>query len=562
MSDKLIQVTAQNIVADTPAYSTKLADAPILNVQGNAPSSSIVANVNPPTPASANLIVQNAVATSFNISDITTNVEKTKLVVTVTNMGEESIPSGGLFRRATDYYTAVDSISLSYRPAKTSQASTQDTFSRFVNYRRVLQEPQVTNDSYKVFVVGKGIAETFAVSEALSLNFAKSLATAFVQSDTVSLNSTKVVADLLGLADVASLQAGKSLQDLGTVADTLISTVSFNRDFNDFVDITDDFLGEANLDDDQTAFVGKTLVNWISGSDTAVVLLQSQQQDQVFSVDQPSFEVDSIALDSTSSTDTVSLGPVKSAFDSSLVTETAIFSANKTLLDTGSSIDLAYVDLYTQLAVTANAQETLLAQVSKPLQEQFELTDIAQIVWQAYNNSTSTLVATDSLTTSIVAVKQDQASSTDQFSYTASKTASSSFTSTDTVSTLVNFNRDFNDQIFVTDDFLGSANLDDDQTAFVNKVLINISSTVDLATNAVTKLLDSAANAGDSLTNTTGKNLANSVGLSDTAQFFLFTNRFFNETAATNDSGFINNQNYFAESYVEPGYAGTNTNFS
>jgi len=66
----------------------------------------------------------------------------------------------------------------------------------------------------------------------------------------------------------------------------------------------------------------------------------------------------------------------------------------------------------------------------------------------------------------------------------------------------------------------------------------------------------------DVLQKAPGKNLSSQSTTSDVLTFFKFGNRLFSEIATTNDGGVINNQGYFAESYVEPGYAGTNTNFS
>lgn len=48
---------------------------------------------------------------------------------------------------------------------------------------------------------------------------------------------------------------------------------------------------------------------------------------------------------------------------------------------------------------------------------------------------------------------------------------------------------------------------------------------------------------------------------SEVLSTFLYTNRFFYELIATSSSGFINNQSYFAGTYVTPGYVGTNTYF-
>ena len=100
------------------------------------------------------------------------------------------------------------------------------------------------------------------------------------------------------------------------------------------------------------------------------------------------------------------------------------------------------------------------------------------------------------------------------------------------------------DSVDATDDFLGVANTDDDQTAFFNKSVVDYSSTADQKRLRVTKPL------------------AEIMSSLDVISFFKFKGLLFLETAATNDSGFINNQNYFAGAYTTAGYVGTNTNFS
>ena len=90
MSDKLVQVTAQTIVATQPGY----------------------------TPQSGNLISQSPVVGQANLPSITTSVENIKIVGNVTNMGEDSVPNPSLFTRAGEVSSAVETFRLLVRKAQ------------------------------------------------------------------------------------------------------------------------------------------------------------------------------------------------------------------------------------------------------------------------------------------------------------------------------------------------------------------------------------------------------------------------------------------------------------
>jgi hypothetical protein len=106
---------------------------------------------------------------------------------------------------------------------------------------------------------------------------------------------------------------------------------------------------------------------------------------------------------------------------------------------------------------------------------------------------------------------------------------------------------------YVLDSLIYSANTS--QTTFTNALLEDFSKQAD-------KSLNSISLPEDALTGTSGKLLINLSQSLDAIVFFKFIERaFFNETTVSTD-GFANNQNYFAEAYIEPGYVGTNTYFS
>jgi hypothetical protein len=112
----------------------------------------------------------------------------------------------------------------------------------------------------------------------------------------------------------------------------------------------------------------------------------------------------------------------------------------------------------------------------------------------------------------------------------------------------------------------------------VGKTLVELPVALDNTSSAVNKSLTSSTNITEVLLYSADKQLISSlvtteiVAISTQTSFTSTTipgdlinktvNPTYNILATTADSGLINNQGYFAGTYVIPGYVGTNTNFT
>ena len=681
MADKIVLITAQKPITGNYTYQPKPATAEIPKL--------VVAK-----PPEQPLVVS------------TENNLLAKVIVT--NMGEESIPNPELFKRVHDYYQVNDIVTLTYKSVKFDQAAVADQFSTIVQYRRVFQELQVTSDSYKVFVVTKGVRDTTQLVDQNSKRVQKQFSNLFNTADVLQVQYNKNLLNTVGVTtELVKLAYKKAADDLVTSTDILNRTVNFNRSFVDVVDATDDFFGDANIDDDQIAQVGKTLVSWLTSTDVKAVVLRVVKADVANTTDQKQAQLTKPLLSLTVSTDQAKTFAQKTLVTGYTTSDLTTQATSKSLLDVGITGDTAILLARKTLASVGVVQQQLRYAATKPLFSNFVAGDQVVIAWDIKRVFADQTTNTHLLQFDVSKNLQSSSIAAEQKLLNFNKTLNTGYVTADVFSRTVDYVRKFTDTIDATDDFFGNANIDDDQTARVGKTRIdwvvpqeqlqfNSAKTLntqftrlDVLSNRLTKVLQSnsvtqdssvlragktlasAANSSDqsvkratktlldtstatdqfsrvvnyqrsflelvdptevvqltprkvllspavatdsfsrtvayvrqlasqtsnsehrvfdlqvnkldtgtltdvravtatkilqtaftrsdTVANTPKKVVAELVTSSDTVSFFKFTNRFFNEIIAAQSSGIINNQSYFAEDYVQPGYAGTNT---
>lgn len=683
MADKIVQVTAPKITATNVVYSPKVVDLPVPKLA--------VGNAQP--------------------VKITTSVENPRLSGTVTNMGEDSVPNPYLFKRLNDAYTGTDTVSLRYLQTKFDEYAVSDLFSRVVDYRRVFQEAQVTNDSYKVFFVSKGL-----VTPIFTLDVpAKALAKPFVDLGTLLDAAALTVAKPIfsqvtyseELVKVAYLKASS---EIVVSAEDFRRTVDYVRSFQSVVDATDDFFGTANADDDQIARVGKTLVNWVTSSEIRSIDVSKTLNTQTIALEQKSVNLAKPLVSYSSLSSQTALNFTKPLVSTGTLADLHKYLLGKNLVNTTTTADQHTSYASKVLVDSSEIAEQKSAKLQKPLFSATVNSDTVIKTWLAQRQFVDQTVTSSQISFEFEQQLAQVFNAAEQAQKNLGKTLASNGVFTDTLASQVNYKRGFTDFVASTDDFFGSANVDDDQTARIGKNLLswllpsdqhsvfgakvlntqyfageqarlqtskvlssdfnntdrlsytalkqltdlsntqdqtafetaktlstgftstdnfsrlvaynrqiaNTTTSADTASKLASKATVSLTAASDqattqtdfkrllaSLTSNTeqvtktsralkqdlvvlpeqvrksntkvlattlvqqdvlqkapNKAISSQSTTSDVLTFFKFGNRIFSEIAATNDGGVINNQGYFAESYVEPGYAGTNTYFS
>jgi hypothetical protein len=193
----------------------------------------------------------------------------------------------------------------------------------------------------------------------------------------------------------------------------------------------------------------------------------------------------------------------------------------------------------------------------------------------------------------------DTSTTTETKAAQVTKPLTDSYSSSDLLTRSVNFIRSFQDLVDATDDYYGAATVGDDEYASFNKNVSDILTKLDIVRFSVSTILQDILHNFDTskytftkpftettlntetatkTTNTlqldvTGlynrdlakftpqPNKFDSIVFTDILTYLKSTANLFTDSIHLTDSGTINNQNYFASSYVTPGYAGTNVNF-
>jgi hypothetical protein len=111
------------------------------------------------------------------------------------------------------------------------------------------------------------LEDQFAADEVISKGFARPLSDQFSYSDSQIIGSGKVFFEYLSFDDSTTLAHNKGLSETATFTDLGI-TYSLSYNITDAITATDDFLGEANLDDDQTMQFNKNTTNLVGTVDS------------------------------------------------------------------------------------------------------------------------------------------------------------------------------------------------------------------------------------------------------------------------------------------------------
>jgi hypothetical protein len=120
-----------------------------------------------------------------------------------------------------------------------------------------------------VVTFSKGVADLLAKSDELTTAVGKTLTDQVVKSDLVTKGTDKVLSDSKSTSDAATRGIGKALEDNAATAE--YNYFAIQKTLSDSVITTDDFLGNANADDDETMLFGKTISDSFTKSDSTAI---------------------------------------------------------------------------------------------------------------------------------------------------------------------------------------------------------------------------------------------------------------------------------------------------
>ena len=431
-------------------------------------------------------------------------------------------------RNFTETSTAEDLAAFNTSITKQHNVIVSDLFSKLVNYNRSFTNNTVTSE-FNYYYVDKYLNESGSLL------------------DTPAAFINKITSDNNSISDVSSNQ------------------VNYLRSFEDLLDATDDYYGAATVGDDEYASFNKVTVDSILHQDTTV------------------FNIASILANSSNITD--SLATNTSRFLSTQFNS----SENNSKIINSSKLDASNTSELNQFNISSLVNNTVITN------------DLFRSLLEYLRSFTETIVPQDLIETNTSTYKQDTSNINDLFNkivnyqpqifdnvvfaeyilsligkntlnilnITDNKLVNTSKYFTDTNITTdisnnqISYLRNFEDLVDITDDYYGVATIGDDKYAGFGKVINDSTANIDSSKFNTYVVLSDSRNlyTSDTSNNTIKPAKTETISFIDILTYYKFGGKTFTETIFSIDSGTINNQNYFASSYVVPGYAGTNTYF-
>jgi hypothetical protein len=444
---------------------------------------------------------------NVSIPNIIGTVEPASLNVSME--GRKAIPGGGdpsLYKYLSDVINVEDIL------VDLLLIAGRDTFDAF-------------SLADEIFLgIGKAPVDTAYSVDTLRFEMERFNSDDAASGDIFSISLSKYTEDTAESSDGVMFNIGVGRLDNATSVDTLLP-FSVGKVLLDIITTTDDLLGEANIDDDQYASIGKTLVDTGYTADTFAVAVSISLADFINVID----DFDASLLDSlfrspkdTSTTvDLISLGALKQLIESIAPTDFAVFDTFKELADTASTTD--------DFLGETNADDDQYASINKTLAELQTATEIFQHVATFVRSCSDNTLAIDNLLVASSKMLMEVASITENVEISSMKN---------------------------TADLIASLEAFAASLSKVSSEVINLSYTLSVDAG---KIFEDTASVTQEMRISFGTQFTESLDTSDI--FSLNAEKFLQDTQITAETGVVYNQGYFDEDYAELGYSGTITNF-
>ena len=371
-----------------------------------------------------------------------------------------------------------------------------------------------------------------------------------VTADTTSLHPKKGITEDVGIADaVFKIFSKKGILDFPTVAEQ--HSFDLQRSFSDTADVTDDFLGQANPDDDQTMLFSKTLPKehqYVSDTDNILVgknvtdTATTSEQLQPFVLgkgltDAPIASEDLSYTYSKPLADSV--GATDDFFGDQNVDDDQTLLVSKTTADQVSNIsDSDTLEVGKGLIEDKAAVDTLQPFVLGKRLDDTALISETPLLTFAKAPIEDEIAATEAYASEFVrGTEREQLYHTDGTSFwdnyvdrsymvsgyagvfipqiDFSKPLDEPVTTDDALAIAMLFERNFSDNANVTDDFDGDISSEDDQTMRFAKGLSDLARSSIIVNRDMTKPLSDSSTASEALARLTEKKLSDISSFSD-----------------------------------------------
>ena len=494
--------------------------------------------------------IPNYIANTVTTPVVSTNIPQPDLIFKVTGMDENAVPTR-IRSRSEGSWAKLSDITIraaTYRRTITDSANIIEQFTRIVNYKRATTDTANVSEQFtKIVNYLRAAADQFSTQDNKTLTIKP------VKISNVNANESiqKLVTPATKVSGINVLNPVALTSKLlktssSTATETFNRTVNYLRIFSDQIKTTDDYLGVANLDDDEYAFIGKSLADQINALENISKLVTKPTITDQFNVSSiKAIKVQLVKSSSAATAETLSrlvsylrtptdqanttdpkaikVQLVKSS--SAATVETLSRAANylRTLTDQASTSDTKTLSIGLFKSSNSTTTETLsrIANYLRTLTDQANVAEsvlktIKPSVTETINISVTrffntTIVKTSTVTTqestvfnnsvikssradtaetllkSVYLQKLSDASAVDTPTLTPKLLKFSSSETTDSFTRVVNYLQTLVDQIKITDDYLGVANIDDDEYAFIGKSASDQINVLEILAKLVTK---------------------------------------------------------------------------
>jgi hypothetical protein len=297
-----------------------------------------------------------------------------------------------------------------------------------------------------------------------------------------------------------------------------ITQIVVTKQFEDLVDSTDDFYGEANIDDDEYASIDKVLADYSTFSENFDRVVQYIRlfYETATMLEQAELAATKVVSDQTSNSELTNSDVYKVNNDQTTTSETKSFDVEQTSIDQATSSEQATIATSTVYSDQATTTDDF-SRFYQAVRVFAELTQTTERIEQLVERvSSDQAVFTELFTRAVEKFSNDQAATSEQQTF--------------------DFYGVYEELVDATDDFYGAANIDDDQIATVDKVLADYatnSETITTVAEFYRTFLETAISA-DQATFDFAKSLLDTVTTSERFQVDFSTSR--TETATISET--------------------------
>jgi hypothetical protein len=386
--------------------------------------------------------------------------------------------------------------------------------------------------------VNKGINDLLSPSEDIAKSIFSIAVDIVANVEQVSKLILKDILDTANINETIALGFSKTLEDFSTTLEVVTFLLSTSFSLFDTITVTDDYLGEAVVDDDQVASFGKNIIEAITSSDIVTTAL----------IAFINFNHVATPAETVSKTIATVLFDSANAIDSLVSTD--IFNG-AAITDSQTLVELISLNIGARLLDIANISDSIQNLIQPSYSESVTGSEsIQKLIQSVYSEDATT---TETISKAISTNLFDTANAIDLL-VSANIFNGTAITDSQVLTELISFN--------IGNSVLDTTNISENVSIASGKTFNESLSSSDILISSFDKALTEVLGSLDSIVSSI------SIVLTDTTSVIDSVTTDFSgggglsgnptDTSTISEYKFANMQNYFSSDYALQDYAGTN----